>query len=668
MWWPSSVFNTRPVLSDRVAGFVRQSSVGTGDGESVIIDALHLGRRLGIYYNVAVVLFPLSAYVVRRAAARVRAWRKLSKARKEKKREQVGGGEAGPDRDGSRTGIRNGVRDADGTVNGVEYLKVKSLVEVRSLGGSSSSSTSSSSSEIGDESTPLLTSSAEEKAREKVKIPWYTLLYRRLKGLLTYQRANDHHGRTAPATGISITTTLYFFATVFMCVYGIYISPSDGITLNLKTFLLADRFGLLFAANQPLNYLLAAKTSPVKILTGWSYERHLVFHMAVSVTCFYLSICHFFWVWRVHRIFLAPTGQSFLSLLLHPQIAAGLTAFISFAFFSIISHDDIRAKAYEFFLATHIIFSAAAMIALYFHHPTAKGYVLVSLAIWLVDRVIYRAYRKRVRADATISILDESTVKVAVRNLRTRADKEGVYTWRPGEHVFLTVPGLSRLQAHPFTILSPPAGYDLDSSSIQGDEKEMVLVVRRLKGFTERLHNMADAVTPVKELHAEVVVDGPYGSDHARDTIRDCRKTVFVAGGSGIAAVWPLICEVVRRQMDRASRGKAVKKSKRKVVLIWVVQHAHHVKWLEDLSELEGVRRVLVGVDVEIHTFVTKGPDGRRPDLRAEIGKVVDGGLGGKTGVVVCGPDAMVRDVRNAGFEMLWEGKDVEIVAEKFSW
>ncbi|KAK6344361.1 hypothetical protein TWF696_008000 [Orbilia brochopaga] len=673
MWWPSSVFNTRPVLSDRVAGFVRQSSTDTSGGESVIIDALHLGRRLGIYYNVAVLLFPLGTYAVRRAAARVHAWRKVSKARrKEKKKEQVGDGQTGTHRNRYRN--EHGQRDIADITNG-QTAKVEGLIGESSVGGSSSGSSSSSSSElevainVGDnEPTPLLPSSSEEKVKAGLQIPRYTLLYRRLKGILTYQRADDHHGRHAPATGISITNTIYFFTTVFLCVYGIYISPLEGLTPNLKTFLLADRFGLLFAANQPLNYLLAAKTSPVRMLTGWSYERHLVFHMAVSATCFYLGIFHFFWMWRVHRIFFAPTGQSFLTLLLHPQIAAGLTAFVSFAFFCIVSHDDIRAKSYEFFLATHIIFSAVAMIALYFHHSAAKGYVVVSLAIWLIDRVIYRAFRKRVMADATISILDESTVKATVRNFRTRDN--GVYSWRPGEHVFLTVPGYSRLQAHPFTILSPPAGYDLDPSSAQGGEKDMVLVIRQLKGFTEGLYGMADAAGPVKEMHAEVVVDGPYGSDHARHAIRDCRKAVFVAGGSGIAAVWPLMCEVVRRQMDRAAKGKMERISKRKVLLLWVVQHAHHIGWLEDLSRLEEARRVLVttGVDVEVRTFVTKGPDGKRPDLREEIGKVVDGCIGGKTGVVVCGPDVMVRDVRNAGFEMLWEGKDVEIVAEKFSW
>ncbi|KAJ6259612.1 Ferric/cupric reductase transmembrane component [Drechslerella dactyloides] len=646
---------------------VAQSSTANSGGESAIIEALHLGRRLGIYYNVAVVLFPLGTFVVRKAAARVRAWRKVSKARRKEKRKQVANGSADVSMDRNRHADRAG---SVGDLVNVRMGKAEAFAEVSPSGESSPSSSSSSSSELEvavGESTPLLAINAEEKIAAEVRIPWYTLLYRRLKGILTYQRANDHHGRTAPATGISIVNTLYFFTTVSLCVYGIYISPAAGITPNLKTFLLADRFGQLFAANQPLNYLLAAKTSPVRVLTGWSYERHLVFHMAVSVMCFYLSIFHFFWMWRVHRIFSAPSGASFLSLLLHPQITAGLAAFASFAFFSILSHDDIRARSYEFFLATHIIFSAVAMAALYFHHPAAKGYVILSLAIWLIDRVVYRAYWKRVTADATIAVVDESTVRVTVKDVRTRG--AGASTWKPGEHVFLTVPGWSRLQAHPFTILSPPAGYDLDPSSVENGGKDMVLVIRRLKGFTEGLYGMAATASTTQTMHAEVVIDGPYGNDHARDAIRGCRKAIFVAGGSGIAAVWPLMCEVVRRHMDRAARGRAGKHA-RTVTFLWIVQYPHHVNWLEDLPQLEEAKRVLasVDVDVDVRIFITKGPEGKRPDLREEIRKVVDGNIAGRTGVVVCGPDAMVRDVRNAGFEMLWKGKDVEIVTEKFTW
>lgn len=68
-----------------------------------------------------------------------------------------------------------------------------------------------------------------------------------------------------------------------------------------------------------------------------------------------------------------------------------------------------------------------------------------------------------------------------------------------------------------------------------------------------------------------------------------------------------------------------------------------------------------------------------RPDVRDVLqGWVdVDGGGGGgeergrrstMTGVVVSGPDGLVRDVRNVCAGLIWSGEDVSVQVEKFGW
>ncbi|EWC44287.1 hypothetical protein DRE_01113 [Drechslerella stenobrocha 248] len=632
MWWPSSVFNGGPVvLSGPVSEFIEKGGVASAQvsvgGRGAVIDALRLSRRIGVVYNVAVVLFPVGVFAVRGVTRKLKRWRKAREKKKRQRRESL-------------VEASGGVADAS------------------SMSGESSSGSVhvSGDVDVADESKPFL---ADDSNR---KTAWYTLLGRRLRALLVYQRPKDGRGRVVPPNGILLANAGYFFVTVFLAVYGIYVGCAEdaGLSSELKEFLLADRFGLLFTANQPLNYLLAAKTSPVKTLTGWSYEQYLVFHMAVSSTCFFMAILHVGWTYRVFRLFLAPTGRSYLSIFLRRDMLAGAIAFLSFTLFNITSQDSVRAKRYEFFLATHIGFSALAMCALYFHSPSAKPYVVTSLAIWAIDRLVHRAWRKRRHATARIHAVDESSVMVSVQDFRAGRK----LTWDPGSHVFLTVPGWSKLQAHPFTILCPPPGYDLDPRSTVGGDKEMVMVVRRLEGFTADFHAMAE-----REVTIDVIIDGGYGNDYARDALRECERCVFVAGGSGIAACWPLMCEVVRRQMDRKSKGKGCGVTK--VVLLWVVQYEHHLKWLEmDLHQLERVKRGLLpaGMEVEVRSFTTKGPNGKRPDLEEEIRSVVGVDESGRTGVVVCGPDAMVRAVRTTGYNLLWEGRDVEIVTEKFSW
>ncbi|KAK6529391.1 hypothetical protein TWF281_008567 [Arthrobotrys megalospora] len=638
MWWPSSHFNLRPALSERVSEFVKRNAVanataGHGGGQTAIIDALEFSRRLGVYYNIACILFPLGVFVVRKAAGRIKKHRKAQRKNS---------------RDATE---RDTVAYKTGNVE-------VSVVETASTASSSSASSAIIPAEVdSDESKPLLQNSTP-------KLSWYTLLYRRFKGFMTYQRPNDARGRVVPHNSILIINQLFFWSSVFLSIYKIYYPLDTANNSPLRFFLLADRWGIIFAMNQPLNFILAAKTSPIKYLTGWSYEEHLIVHRMVATMSHVASLIHFAGMYVVYRMFIARTGQTFLSVLSRPDILFGVISFVAFWIFGLTSVDEFRAKAYEVFLATHISFATIAMVFLYLHHPSARVYVVLSFAIWALDRLVYRAYNKRWAADAVVQVLDESTVKVTIKNFA--GSKK--WKWEPAGHIFLTVPGWNRFQAHPFTILTPPVGYDLEGNKIEdGKDKDMVLIIRKLKGFTEALFDMGDEQGRLK-----VVIDGPYGSEHARSSLKECTKSLFIAGGSGIAVVWPLMCEMIRKEMDKNQRGKGGKR--RKIVLVWIVHHEHHLKWIEgDLEKLEEVKRTLPReFEIEVRKFITRGANGRRPDLRSEVTRVVEDEegvrLAGRTGVLVCGPDAMMREVRTVGRDLLWEGKDVEILAEKFGW
>ena len=59
-----------------------------------------------------------------------------------------------------------------------------------------------------------------------------------------------------------------------------------------------------------------------------------------------------------------------------------------------------------------------------------------------------------------------------------------------------------------------------------------------------------------------------------------------------------------------------------------------------------------------------------RPDVKAILDGWVSkaGGASGRTGVVVSGPDGLVRGVRNACAEAVGRGEDVGVQVEKFGW
>lgn len=186
---------------------------------------------------------------------------------------------------------------------------------------------------------------------------------------------------------------------------------------------------------------------------------------------------------------------------------------------------------------------------------------------------------------------------------------------------------------------------------------QLDLLVRAYDGFTSDLLKHAFMNRSLK-----VRIDGPYGGCHARDAVEDADQAILIAGGSGIAVIWPIVHFLIaanRREADLEAAPDAIVK---KVLFIWVVQQRSQLSWMSE-NELEGLRSA--GVEVLIPSPTREV--GKRPDLTRIIDERV-AGCKGRTGVVASGPDSMGRDVRNACANLIGKGKDVKITVEKFGW
>ena len=158
-------------------------------------------------------------------------------------------------------------------------------------------------------------------------------------------------------------------------------------------------------------------------------------------------------------------------------------------------------------------------------------------------------------------------------------------------------------------------------------------------------------------------IDGPYGGCHARDAVEDAHQAILIAGGSGIAVIWPIVHFLVaesRKGQDAESIPGPI--AKQKILFIWVVQQRSQLSWMSEKKLKEAGS---AGVEVLIPP-----PTGEvlcRPDLPQIITERV-AEFKGRTGVVASGPDSMGRDVRNACASLIGQGKDVKITIEKFGW
>lgn len=494
------------------------------------------------------------------------------------------------------------------------------------------------------ESSPLLRH--DDPSRPSV----LQLLLLRIRACLMYQPTFHPE---AQGGDTSLLVLVLFGINIF---YAVYRVP---FTVRL-IFVLADRAGLLFAANLPWLYLLSAKNQPFRLLTGTSYESLNILHRGLGKWLAVLSVFHTVGMVIVWYTFLLPQGLDLWWFLGRNIIWIGLLAFTSYQVLAITSHVLFRQWWYEMFLGIHIFAQAAGLVLLFLHHSRLRTYVGIALAIFVVDRLVYRLAMKTRTFAADLTVLEDGNTVMVSSSwplLRSRwssttwlfGRRDLRYGWSATDHVFLTVPELGRkhaLQAHPFTIAS--AAPDMSS-----EHAWFNLIIRVRNGFTTDLLRYAEEHRTTK-----IRLDGPYGSAHALDMLQHRDSAIVIAGGSGIAVAYPLLWKLLHCTSGKSDSDCISPRA----CLIWIVHEVSHVDWLglERLHELEGM-----GLRVIIPPATSKVG---RPDIPSLLQDNMRD-LGGKNmGVIVSGPDAMNRAVRNACASMAWNGIDIKVAVEVFDW
>lgn len=443
-----------------------------------------------------------------------------------------------------------------------------------------------------------------------------------------------------------------------------------GIVWELPLILVfSDRTSLMFAANLPWLYILGAKNQPLHLLTGFSYEHLNILHRRLGEWLCFVALVHSGTMFMVYYWFWLPYfGSSLWWFLTEKTVYLGLITLFCYEVLYATSLASFRKWWYELFLGLHVAFQAGALGFLYFHHRGSKPYVRVTLAIFLLDRLIFRLMVKSREFKANVKVMPDGDTVLLSANWPVAPRKRSKWTalfsqnmragWDPAEHVFLTIPSLARkhvFQAHPFTIAS--AAPDSEQEHAWFD-----LIIRALDGFTRDLLIYAQTHSSVN-----VRLDGPYGSSHAFDMLRSNDVAVTVVGGSGIAVAYPMLWALLQANRSAAKsdpEAAAAPHSSCKVCLIWIVHQADHISWLgqERLDELAALGLHLV--------LPLPTREAGRPDVALLVRETITELAGDhrRAGVMVSGPDGMNRAARNSCAQMVREGRSVEVAVEKFGW
>ncbi|KAK6607712.1 ferric reductase like transmembrane component [Botrytis cinerea] len=358
---------------------------------------------------------------------------------------------------------------------------------------------------------------------------------------------------------------------------------------------LAIRAGMMSVAMTPWLILTAMKSNLISWITGIGHDRLGVFHRWGGYLCLFLALVHTipFYIQPVWddggmtvfgKLFPASRGIIY---------GTGIACLVPLGWLVIGSLPIVRRLAYELFVVLHIP-AAVVYVAMLFWHTnnylTSWNYLYATVAIWALaylTRVGNLNWAKPWRNsfligdEAAITLMAENAIKVTVPTQMT---------WRPGQYIYLRMPGISVFENHPFTISSLCSE---DFPSEYGEQyRDCTMVFRPFGGFTKKVLETATHNGPFKTYRA--YLDGPYGGMQRELAAFD--TVILFAGGSGITAIVSQLLNLIKRMRD----GKAVTQ---KIEVVWALKRLESMDWFRE--ELRICREYAPPDTINCQFFVT---------------------------------------------------------------
>jgi predicted ferric reductase len=358
---------------------------------------------------------------------------------------------------------------------------------------------------------------------------------------------------------------------------------------------LAIRSGMLAVALLPWIVALSMKANFITMITGIGHERLNVLHRWAAYICLVLGIIHTvpFYVTPIWEKGARQFFQGFFNQTGFYAYGTGIAALVPLCFLCLHSIGPLRHRMYELFVALHVPAAIVFLAMMFWHcnnYLTSWHYLFSTLAIWVLSYFVRLFYLNWTRPgqlswligdEAAVTLMPENAIKVTIPT-KVR--------WRPGQYIYLRMPGISVFENHPFTIASL---CDEDFPSEYGEGyRDMVIVFRPFGGFTNKVRQSALEHGPWHTYRA--FIDGPYGGMQRRIEAFD--DVVLIAGGSGITAIISQLLTLIKKMRD----GKAVT---RKIHVIWALKRPETMEWFKE--ELRICREYAPPETVECQFYIT---------------------------------------------------------------
>lgn len=462
-------------------------------------------------------------------------------------------------------------------------------------------------------------------------------------------------------------------------------SPNrEMLTKALDYLHLTKRLGIIAISQMPLQYILALKSlNPIAFVLRSSHEDVNRFHRALGRIIHLLLLAHAI----LYINFFIENGILLEKLASSRPTQTGIIGIISMDLLAVTAWKAIRTYSYRIFFITHLSVAMLIPPLIWFHAHSAKVFVAEAILVFLADIVSRKL--DTVTSTATVeSVPGTNLVKVTTS---VPFHKISRFQQHPGSHIYLQIPGPSRLSQDPRSkdylvhefLFNPFTVADANP-----ENGELTLVARHHRGpTTSTLRQLAQGdqgIASRAKKEMSLAIEGPYGVAAHFPSLAggDYDRVLLVSGGVGATFTVPLF------------RALAAGNQAARVQLVWSVRSPGDAAWAspgEDesvFSESAGVQLYVTG-PAAAAAAATRGPDAgdegvelraiqehqdgkRAVDGRPDLKKIVDDlfrqGLEERVAVLFCGPSKMGRELRGHVGVWVKKGRDVFWHNETFEW
>ena len=461
---------------------------------------------------------------------------------------------------------------------------------------------------------------------------------------------------------------------ITLCVYNLPWSAKEATMLPL----LRDRTGTLACVNLVPLVIMSGRNNPLIPLLNVTYDSFNMMHRWLARLVVLEAIAHTL-CWAIAKVHSASWSAVQKAILDSSMITQGFVATVVGLAILVQANSVVRHAFYETFLHLHIVLVVVFMIFTYMHVAGMyqENYVLAAVVLWAIERIhrfVMLIYRNTgvEGTRATIETLPGEALRVSFKIARP-------WTFRPGQHMYVTIPKVGLWTSHPFSV----AWSEEEQRYTDDGEKGLVVtrqdvlatsrttmsaIVRRRTGFTNALFEAAEKGVG-GHVSLKALVEGPYG---VNQPLHSYGTVVMFAGGVGITHQVPHVRDLVAGY----SNGTV---AARKVVLVWVIQAPEHLEWIRpwmtsilSMEKRRDILKVLLFVTRPRSTKEIQSPSATvqmfpgRPNVDTLLGIECESQVGAMA-VSVCGTGSLQDSVRKA-VRKRQQWSNIDFLEESFSW